>query len=182
MSQKKTNLLIATSLILFAAILKVVTYPNSFNPIIAISLFSGAIMTDKKMAFLLPLLAMLLSDVLLEVLHIAPGFYGMGQIGNYAALLFVTVLGFFIKKISILNVLGFSIASSFLFFLLSNTNVYLFDNFQTYQKSFSGWMTCLAAGVPFLKNRIPTDLFFSVLLFGSYALAFRSQLSKKIIA
>lgn len=180
MFKNRTNILLSAGLILLAAILKVTTYPNSFNPIIAISLFSGAIISDRKLAFIIPLLAMLLSDVMMEVLNIAPGFYGLGQVGNYAALLFVTGLGFFMKKINVLTVAGFSIGASILFFLLSNTNVFIFDNGQTYSRSFTGFVSCLEAGIPFLKNRISIDLLFGTIMFGSYFLLFKYNAKKAI--
>jgi len=181
MSQTQRNLLIAAVLVVLAAILKVITYPNSFNPIIAIALFSGAVITDKKIAFAMPLLAMFAADLMLEIFNIAPGFYGIGQLGNYAALLFVTVLGFNLKKINVINVAGFSIAASLLFFFLSNTNAFIFDSFHLYERSFKGWVDCIVAGLPFLKNRIPTDLIFSGLLFGGYIFLFR-RATRKVIA
>ncbi len=177
MSQNKSNILIGAALVVLAAILKVTTFPHSVNPIIAISLFSGAIISNKKMAFVLPLFAMLVSDILLDVLSIAPGFYGMGQIGNYASLLFVTFIGFQMKKINAVSVLGFSIASSLIFFILSNTNSYFFENFSTYGSGFQGWVNCMIAGIPFVKNSLVTDLCFSIVLFGTYQLA--GKLSEK---
>jgi hypothetical protein len=171
MSQNKSNILIGAALVVLAAVLKITTFPHSVNPIIAISLFSGAIISNKKMAFVLPLFAMLISDVLLEVLNIAPGFYGMGQIGNYASLLFVTLLGFQMKKINTVSVVGFSIASSLIFFFLSNTNSYFFENYNTYGTGFQGWANCMIAGIPFVKNSLVTDLCFSAVLFGTYQLS-----------
>ena len=170
MTQNKSNLLIATILVAFAALMKAITFPYSFNPIIAISLFSGVVLKDKKFAFAMPLFAMFISDIMLEVFNIAPGFYGMGQIGNYASLLFVTVLGFGMKKSNATNVALFSVGSSILFFFLSNTNCFLFDNTNFYGTGLLGWTKCLAAGIPFLKNSLLTDLFFSSLLFGSYSI------------
>ena len=109
MTQNKNNILIGTVLVTLAAIMKVVTFPHSINPIIAISLFSGGIIKDKKFAFAMPLLAMFMSDLMLEIFNVAPGFYGMGQIGNYFSLLFVTVLGLTMKKINPINVIGYSV-------------------------------------------------------------------------
>jgi uncharacterized membrane protein YhhN len=43
--------------------------PWGFVPQIAMALFGGAVIRDKKLAFVLPLLSMLLSDVLYEVLY-----------------------------------------------------------------------------------------------------------------
>lgn len=178
MTQNKSNILIGSILVVFAAIMKVVTFPHSINPIIAISLFSGVIIKDKKIAFAMPLLAMFTSDLMLEVFNIAPGFYGMGQIGNYLSLLLVTVLGFSMKKISTINVIGYSIGSSLLFFILSNTNCFLFDNFHTYGTGIQGWANCLVAGIPFVKNAIAIDLCFSTLLFGSFVVLFKKSTNK----
>jgi hypothetical protein len=170
MSQLKTNIIIAALLVFFAATLKVVTFPLSFNPIIAIAFFSGAVIKDRKFSFAMPLLAMFVSDVMMEVLNIAPGFYGLGQIGNYLSLLMVTILGFAMKKPSALSIGSFSVMSSLLFFVLSNTNCFLFDNSGFYGSGMQGWLNCLAAGVPFVKNGLFTDLFFSTVLFTSYYL------------
>jgi hypothetical protein len=178
MNQNKTNIAIGSILVVLAAILKVTTFPHSINPIIAISLFSGVVISDKKLAFAMPLLAMFVSDVMLEVLNIAPGFYGMGQIGNYASLLLVTVLGFSMKKINVINIAGYSIGSSILFFILSNTNCFIFDNLNYYGTGLQGWANCLVAGIPFVKNSLITDLSFSAVLFGSYILASKTFAKK----
>lgn len=178
MTQNKSNILIGSILVVFAAIMKVLTFPHSINPIIAISLFSGVIIKDKKIAFAMPLLAMFTSDLILEVFNIAPGFYGMGQVGNYLSLLLVTVLGFTMKKINPINVIGYSVGSSLFFFILSNTNCYLFDNFNTYGTGIQGWANCLIAGTPFVKNGIAIDLCFSTLLFGSYIVLIKKSTSK----
>ena len=180
MNQTKTNILIGLALVVFAALMKVLTYPHTFDPIIAISLFSGAIITDRKLAFAMPLLAMFTSDVIFQVFNIAPGFYGMEQVGNYAALLFITVLGFFMKKINPFTVVGFSLASSVLFYFLSNTNSFLFDTFNSYENSWNGYINCMAAGIPFMK--IPTNLVYSVILFGSYVFLFRGAGRKKAVS
>jgi hypothetical protein len=181
MNQNKTTFIIGLSLIVLAATMKVATFPHSINPIIAISLFSGVLIKDKKWAFAIPVFAMFVSDLMLEVFNIAPGFYGMGQIGNYASLLFVTVLGFTMKKTNLVSVAGYSIASSLVFFFLSNTNSFLFENASTYGAGLQGWANCLVAGLPFLRNGMAIDLCFSVLLFGTYV-AYTKFAEKKQLA
>ena len=172
MTLTKQNRILGIALIALAAGMKVITFPHSINPIIAISLFSGAIINDKRWAFFLPIMAMFASDLMLEIFSIAPGFYGIGQIGNYASLLFVTLLGFSLKKPSILSVTGFSVASSLLFFFLSNTNCYFFDFAGFYGKGITGWLACLTAGLPFLRNGMLIDLMFSGMLFTAYHFLF----------
>ncbi|HNH20742.1 MAG TPA: hypothetical protein PLY26_01280, partial [Ferruginibacter sp.] len=151
MKQNRINILIAAVLVLFAALLKVATYPHTFSPIIAIALFSGVVISDKKLSFAMPLLAMFASDLILELFTQTPGFYGMEQVGNYAALLFITAFGFAMKKIDVIRVAGFSLASSILFYFLSNTNTFLVDSFNMYPNTFTGYINCMTAGIPFIK-------------------------------
>ncbi len=180
MNQNKINIITAGILIVSAAILKITTFPHSVNPIIAISLFSGAIIKDRKFAFAMPLIAMFISDVMLELFNIAPGFYGMGQIGNYASLLMVTVLGFSMKNTNLIRIGCYSVISSILFFVLSNTNCFFFDFYNTYGTGFSGWVNCLVAGIPFLKNSLLTDLCFNVVIFSGYVFALKYANRKAI--
>ena len=44
--------------------------PFGFAPQIAMAIFGGAVIRDKRLAFILPLLSMILSDVIYEVLYV----------------------------------------------------------------------------------------------------------------
>ncbi len=169
MKQRTTLVLIAIAMILAAALSRLAFYPLNFSPVIAMALFAGAVIKDKKLAFLLPLAAMFLSDVLFEVTNIAPGFWGWGQLIGYGIFALITVLGFSLKKINVFKVAGFSIASSLIFFLLSNSSVWLLST-NYYAPNFTGWVECLAAGIPFLKNGMAADLVYSAVFFGGFAL------------
>jgi len=79
--QEKTPIIIAILLIITAAFAKVLTHPHTLDPIIGMALFSGAVIKDKKLAFVLPLFAMLLSDLILEISGMAQGFYGYSASG-----------------------------------------------------------------------------------------------------
>ena len=113
MNKQNTNtVIIAVLLILAAAISRVLMYPHNFSPIIGMAIFSGAVIKDKRLAFVLPIFSMFLSDVMFEVFNIAPGFWGWGQLVGYGILVLITVIAFNLKKINIGNVAGFSIGSS----------------------------------------------------------------------
>jgi len=168
MKQSTTLVLIAIAMILAAALSRLAFYPLNFSPVIAMALFGGSVIKDKKLAFALPLLAMFISDVLFEVTNIAPGFWGWGQLAGYGILALITIFGFNLKKINPLNVAGFSIISSFIFFFLSNSSVWLLGTM--YTKNVTGWMSCLAAGIPFLKNGLAADLVYSTVFFGGFVL------------
>lgn len=166
-------------MILAAALSRIAFYPLNFSPVIAMALFGGAVIKDKKLAFALPLAAMFLSDLIFEMTNIATGFWGWGQLVGYGILALITVFGFSLKKINVQNVTGFSIISSLTFFFLSNTSVWIFDT-TTYAQNFGGWINCLAAGLPFLKNGLAADLVYSGLFFGGFVLLEKYAFKKAV--
>ena len=156
--------------------------PYGFAPQMAMALFAGAVIKDKKWAFILPLLSMLISDVLYQLLYInglteIKGFY-TGQWTNYLVIAGITLFGFLLKKINVLKVAAFSITGSILFFLASNFTVWLGGGGLGRPKTFDGLMLCYYDGLAFLRdyglikgfygNLFIGDLFFCTILFGSY--------------
>ena len=182
--QSTSTLIIAGLLIIIAALSRVFLYPHNFSPIIGMAIFAGAVIKDRRLAFALPLLAMFLSDVLFEVFNIAPGFWGWGQLVGYGILALITVLAFSMKKINVLTIAGYSVASSLLFFLLSNSAFFVFDNpiYHLYAQNFSGYIACLVGGLPFLKTGLIADLVYSGVLFGTYFLVKNYAFNKKAVA
>jgi hypothetical protein len=161
-------------LVLVAALYRVVpNRPMGFAPQIAMAIFGGAIfIKNKKWAFILPLLSMFLSDLLYQSLYnkglsTTPGFYE-GQWQNYLLLGLLTGIGFLIKKINVPNVLIASVASSTIFFILSNFMVWAGGGGFQRPKTWSGLMQSYADGLPFYVNSIYATLVFSTILFCSY--------------
>jgi hypothetical protein len=167
--------------------------PYGFAPQMAMALFAGAIIRDKRMAFLLPLLSMLLSDVLYQLLYVnglteIKGFYS-GQWLNYLLIAGVTVFGFLLKRITALRVLFFSLSGSAIFFLVSNFTVWAGGGGFARPKTFDGFMLCYYDGLAFYRdyglvkgfygNLFIGDIFFCTLLFGSFFLLQRTLLSGK---
>ena len=68
-----------------------------------------------------------------------------------------------------MTVAGASIGASVLFFLVTNFAVWLTSPF--YTPDFQGLMACYTAGLPFLKNGLAGDLFYTTVFFGSFYLA-----------
>jgi hypothetical protein len=151
--------------------------PFGFAPQIAMAIFGGAIIKDKKLAFLLPLLSMFISDALYEILFRngvgnMPGFYE-GQITNYILFGSMTVFGFLIKNINVAKIFVASIAAPTTFFLLSNFFVWLSnspDAGLSRPKTFNGLMMCYNDGLPFYPWSVASTLIFSAILFGGYYL------------
>ena len=182
--QSTSTLLMAALLIIIAALSRVFLYPHNFSPIIGMAIFAGAVIKDRRLAFALPLLAMFLSDVLFEVFNIAPGFWGWGQLVGYGILALITVIAFSMKKINVLTIAGYSVGSSLLFFLLSNSAFFVFDNpiYHLYPQNFSGYIGSLVGGLPFLRTGVVADLVYSGVLFGTYFLVQHYAFNKKAVA
>ena len=157
--------------------------PYGFAPQIAMAIFGGAIIKDKKFAFLLPLLSMFISDAMFEILYRngvgnMPGFYE-GQIINYILFTSLTIFGFFIKNFNIGRIAIASLAAPTTYFLLSNFMVWLSSSpYAGLQrpKTFNGLLLCLGDGLPFYAWSIAATLIFSAILFGSYYLITRASL------
>lgn len=171
--------------------------PFGFAPQIAMAIFGGAVIKDKRWALILPLLSMLLSDAIYQLLYVngifnIPGFYS-GQWVNYILFAGLTVFGFMMRKVNVLNVVGFTVSGSLLFFIFSNFAVWLGGGGLGRPQTFDGLIQCygdalafhrdygLINGFPF--NFVIGDLFFAAVLFGSYYLiSLRSPASEKKLA
>lgn len=128
-------------------------HPPNFTAVTAIALFGGAHFSSKKLAFLLPLTAMLISDLILGISFIT--------LFVYSAFIVVTLIGSYFKKVSIKSILLSSIA----FFIITNFGVWLIG----YPLNLSGLIECYTLAIPFFRNSILGDLFFSgVLTYGFY--------------
>jgi hypothetical protein len=155
--------------------------PYGFAPQIAMAIFGGAVIKDKTLAILLPLLSMFISDALYELLYrngigSIPGFYE-GQITNYILFGAMTVFGFFIKKINVSQILLASLTAPTAFFILSNFFVWLSNSAEAglqRPKTFAGLLMCYNDGLPFYPWSIAATLVFSAILFGGYYLLVKS--------
>lgn len=161
-----TNLrfLSLTGMVLIAALSRIIPHPDNVAPIAAMALFGGAYFSRKSMAFLIPFLAMVLSDLFI-------GFHR--QIPTvYLSFALTVMIGFFLRSNKkALSILWASLGSSVLFFLITNLGVWLFDGL--YPHTMSGLGTCYTAAIPFFRNSLFGDLLYAAILFGSFSLAER---------
>jgi hypothetical protein len=143
---------------------------SGFSPVIAIALFAGFIIKQKDRSFLLPLLALFISDAVIQFLYTQDlfpyaGFYN-GQWKNYLVLMAATLIGWALKGRNYPSLLAGTIAAPTVFFLVSNFMVWTASTEVVYAKSISGLIVCYEAGLPFYRNSlIATLLFLPVILF-----------------
>jgi hypothetical protein len=185
MKLNKTFIWALVALVVLAAAYRLIPgRPLGFAPQIAIALFGGAIIKDKKWAFVLPLLSLFLSDLVFEIIYQSgatqtPGFYS-GQWFNYLLMAGITLMGFAIKKIRLANVLGFSLLAPTAYFLVSNFGVWLGNGGYGRPKTFGGLMQCYADGLPFYQGSLSATVIFAALLFGGYVWLTRKAGNKSI--
>lgn len=188
MNRKYTNIAIAGGLILiaiFARIANTEVHIYNFAPVAALGLFSGAIVKDKRFAFLFTLIAQLVSDLYIQFFTGMDGFYGLSQVFVYGGMMLVTLLGTKMGQPKALKVFGYSIAGSAIFFIVSNLGVWLQG---WYGVTFSGLVVTFTKALPFYSemgtrlfyNSFVGDIIFSGLLFGAYHLL-QQVMSKQLV-
>jgi hypothetical protein len=165
MDRNNLRLFAIFAAIVAAAALRLVPHPPNFTPIGAMALFSGAQLGRRPLAFLAPFAALLLSDAIIGFHALMPFVYG--------SVALIVLLGWVaLKRVSALRVGGVALASSVLFFVVTNFGVWL--QLGTYPHTLAGLVACYVAAIPYFQNTVAGDLFYSALLFGGFALLERS--------
>ncbi|NOT89048.1 MAG: hypothetical protein HOP03_12810 [Lysobacter sp.] len=160
-------------MILLAALSRLLPHPPNFSPVEAMALFGGAYFANRAWALLVPLAAMVLSDIAL-------GLSMGGEYWSYVAtslsfwsvylcIALSTVLGFGLRgKVGGGNVLGYSLVGSILFFVVTNGVTWFGSTM--YPQTGAGLVAAYVAGIPFFKWTVMGTLFYSAMLFGGFAL------------
>jgi len=157
---KISDIIIATVLVLIGASFRLFPHFPNFTPIAAIALFAGVYLS-KKIAILVPILAMIISDIFI-------GYYEPSlMISVYASFFICVLFGFWLKNHKKWHLfLGGSVMASLVFFLLTNFAVWIFTPW--YAKTFFGLAQCYLMAIPFLRNTFLGDLSYVVIFFGTY--------------
>lgn len=154
------NIFIASAL--FVAITgRLIPHAPNFTPVAAMALFGGATLSNKRLAFILPIIAMFISDLII-------GFHST-MWAVYLAFAITVFIGTKINgNIKPLSVISASVASSALFFIITNFAVWLGSTF--YPQNIGGLIECYIAAIPFFNNGLVGDLFYSGILFTVFSL------------
>lgn len=145
------------AIILLAVVARLIPHSPNFAPIGGLALFSGANFKN-KIALLIPLSAMFISDIFLGFHKTVPFVY--------VSFLIIALIGGLIKNNKWQSLLNASLISSVLFFLITNFGVWATGTM--YAKNFNGLMQSYAMGIPFFRNTILSDLFYSFSFFYGY--------------
>jgi len=161
---KQPRTLAVIGIILAAAASRLIAHLPNMTPITALALFGGARLSDKRLAFLIPLLSLILGDLFI------------GQVGVshvvfvYGSFVAITAIGLSLQGTSgPLKIANAMIFSSLLFFIVTNFGVWLSAGL--YPHTLGGLYACYAMAIPFFRNTLVGDAVFVALMFGSLAMA-----------
>lgn len=169
-----TRFLIISGLILLAAISRFlpIAVPSmaNFSPVGAMALFGGAYFAKKQWAFIVPIMALWLSNLVLNNVFYTkyyPTFSFGFELAVFVSFALVIAIGIvLLKKVNIVNLLTANILGTVGFFLISNFFVWAGGNM--YPQTIEGLGMCFTMGLPFLKNTLLSNLLFSAVMFGTF--------------
>ncbi len=173
MKTKQNTWVLSLILILSIVTTRVIAqeiYWYNFVPLVAFSLFSGALPSLRPWGYLLPLAGLLASDLYFHFFTNFTGFYGPEQGLVYLGFALVALLGSRMSSLRMAPALGFTLTGSLIFFLVSN-----FGTFLTGQWG-SGWAGLTKTywmAIPFFRNSLMADLLGSFAVFGLYSLSLK---------
>ena len=151
--------MVLIGMILAAALSRLLPHAPNMTSIAAVALFGGAYFSDRRAAFLVPLAALFLSDLVL-------GFYRHMEV-IYSSFTLITCIGLWLRRSrSAPRIAGAALAGSALFFLLTNLGVWAFGSL--YPATLDGLIACYVAAIPFLWNTLQGDALHTVVLFGGF--------------
>ena len=176
---------VVAAMILVAGLSRLLPHAWNFTPVEAMALFGGAYFARRWLAFVVPLGAMLATDLVMGFNVAVPGYtvvtlpfteVQFGLHGSmpvvYACIAASVALGFVLRgKVGVLRVAGCGLAGSLLFFLVTNWFVWLTaQGVPGYEACTIGLASCYVAALPFLKGWLLGTAVWSVILFGGFEL------------
>ena len=144
-------------IITLLVMLRLVPHPPNATPIAAMALFAGAVYSNRVLAYLIPLAAMFLSDVVIG-LHSTIWYV-------YAGVAITVLIGSTLQHITVFRVGAVAVIASTVFFLVTNFGSWLHHDM--YTPDLSGLLQAYIAGLPFLRNAMIANLIFAYLIFYS---------------
>ena len=156
-----TQFFTVSAIIVALALFRLLPHWPNVSPVAAMALFGGVYYADRRLAFVVPFAALLVSDMLL-------GFHNT-MLFVYAGFALTVVIGFLLKnRLTFTNIAFAVVGSSVLFFLVTNFGAWMTS--ALYTKTAAGLMQAYLAGIPFFQNTLLGNLAYTAIIFGGYHL------------
>jgi hypothetical protein len=169
------------AMIVLAAALRLAPHPWNFTPVGAIALFSGAMVHDRRLAFLVPVLVMFATDLIIGFNKLSPLVYasfllsvliGRAVVGaRFSASQSEPEPSARSRKRAVPRIAGAIFLGALQFFLITNFGVWAF--LDSYPRTGTGLAACYIAGLPLFWNTLAGDAVYATVLFGGFFLAER---------
>lgn len=151
-----------TAMIVLAALARLIPHPPNFTPVGAMALFGGACLADRRLALLVPLAALFLSDLFLGLHALIPVVYGSFVLN--------VLLGRWLRtRRTVASTATVALLGSIQFFAVTNFACWLLY----YPPTAEGFAACYVAAIPFFQNTLLGDALFVAALFGTLAVTER---------
>ena len=150
--------LIVAALVAYALVVRLLPHPANFAPLMALAIFSGAKL-PKGYAIGAVLAAAVLSDAIvglydLPVMLVVWACYVAAMLASHC----------WLKRLTLLRAGTVTLASSVFFFVITNLAVWAFGDL--YPRTIAGLQHCFILALPFFRNSLASDIFYTVALFG----------------
>lgn len=159
---RNPRFVVLTLIILGAALTRLIPHYPNFTAIGAVALFGGAYFNKKWLAFIVPLSALFLTDLII-------GLYSQMWV-VYLSFILIVVIGMSLqgtKKPG--KVILASISASVSFFII--TNFAMWYGSSLYPQNFTGIIESYTAAIPFFSYTLLGDLFYVGIMFGVFEIA-----------
>lgn len=159
---KNKSIYFALGFLVFSVFMRLTPHLPNMAPIGALALFSGVYL-KKRYSFLMPVLALLASDLFI-------GFYDLRLMAVvYGSFVIAALFGWLVRKDrNVLNITLGTLGGSIVFFLATNFAVWLFSDW--YAHNLSGLLMSYTLALPFFRNSLIGDVFYTGVFFGIYEL------------
>ena len=161
LEERRTKQALVVGFIVMGVLSRLIPHPWNVTPIAAIALFGGTYLSMRS-AIWLPLVIVAASDLLLGWHETIPFTWG--------AFALTGLVGWWVRpRPTAGRILAGAMASSVLFFLITNFGVWLVG--KLYPMTWEGLAACFIAAIPFFRNSLAGDLVSTAVLFGGFAVA-----------
>jgi len=151
--------MLAICLLVLGILSRFVVHAWNFTPVIALALFGGVYLKNKKLAILLPLALLAVTDFIL-------GFHQM-MFFTWGSIVLIAAMGLWVQKNkSLKTVLGGGLVSAVLFYVVTNFGVWLVSGM--YPLTLAGLSECFVLAIPFFRSTLLGTLVYGLIFFGAY--------------
>ena len=148
--------MLALIIITFGILSRTIVHTPNFTPVLSMAFLGGMYLRGRQ-AVLVPLALMVVSDVIL-------GLYPLVFL-TWISIALISVLGLWLKEQkSLANVVGGSIASAVIFFIVSNISPWL----TLYPHTVHGLQQCYTLAIPFFRSTLVSSVAYSLVFYAGY--------------